>query len=82
MIRYALACEEGHGFEAWFGSADDFDEQVEANAIRCPACGSAQVKKLPGRSIGRCACIVERLEGDSSTRMLSAGRTSASVCIR
>ena len=21
MIRYALACEEGHGFDAWFGSA-------------------------------------------------------------
>jgi hypothetical protein len=47
MIRYALACEEGHGFEAWFRSADAYDEQAEANAIRCPACGSAQVKKAP-----------------------------------
>jgi hypothetical protein len=47
MIRYALACEEGHGFEAWFRSADAYDEQAEANAVRCPACGSAQVKKSP-----------------------------------
>jgi hypothetical protein len=47
MIRYALICGEGHGFEAWFGSADTFDEQAEAHAILCPACGSAQVKKAP-----------------------------------
>ena len=47
MIRYALACEEGHGFEAWFGSADTYDEQAEAQAILCPACGSAQVNKAP-----------------------------------
>ena len=47
MIRYALICEEGHGFEAWFGSADTYDEQAEAQAILCPACGSAQVNKAP-----------------------------------
>jgi hypothetical protein len=47
MIRYALACEEGHGFEAWFGSAESYDEQAEAHAILCPACGSAEVKKVP-----------------------------------
>ena len=47
MIRYALTCEEGHGFEAWFGSSDTYDEQEEAHAIRCPACGSAEVKKAP-----------------------------------
>jgi hypothetical protein len=47
VIRYALTCEEGHGFEAWFGSSDTYDEQEEAHAIRCPACGSAEVKKAP-----------------------------------
>jgi hypothetical protein len=47
MIRYALTCEEGHGFEAWFGSSDAYDEQAEAHVIVCPACGSAQVKKSP-----------------------------------
>ena len=30
MIRYALACDEGHGFEAWFGSAEAYDEQADA----------------------------------------------------
>jgi hypothetical protein len=47
MIRYALACAEGHGFEAWFGSASSYDEQAEANAIVCPDCGSARVSKAP-----------------------------------
>ena len=47
MIRYALACEEGHGFDAWFGSAASYEEQVEVNAIRCPSCGSARVSKAP-----------------------------------
>ena len=36
MIRYALACQEGHGFDAGFGSAASYDEQVEANAIAAP----------------------------------------------
>ena len=48
----------------------------------CPRPPLAQVKKLCGRSIGRCACIVFRLDGDSSTMTLSAGRRSDSVCIR
>ena len=42
----------------------------------------AHVKKLFGRSIGRYVCIVLRLDGDSSTRMLSGGRSSDKVCIR
>ena len=47
MIRYALACDQGHGFEAWFGSSGSYDEQAEAHAITCPACGSAAVRKAP-----------------------------------
>ncbi|HCL61749.1 MAG TPA: DUF1178 domain-containing protein [Rhizobiales bacterium] len=47
MIRYALTCDKGHGFEAWFGSGSDYDVQVEAGAVACPACGSAGVSKAP-----------------------------------
>jgi hypothetical protein len=45
MIRYAMACDKGHGFDAWFASSDSYDEQAEAHAIVCPSCGSVQVKK-------------------------------------
>lgn len=47
MIRFALTCDQGHGFDAWFSSGDSYDEQIEAGAIVCPACGSAGVEKAP-----------------------------------
>ena len=47
MIRYALACEEGHEFEAWFGSAEAYDRQAAAGTIVCPVCGGTRVAKAP-----------------------------------
>ena len=45
MIRYALQCEHDHGFEAWFGSSSDYDEQAARGLVECPICGSASVSK-------------------------------------
>jgi len=45
MIRYALACDQGHEFEGWFGSSSDFDDQQARGLLECPACGSAAVRK-------------------------------------
>jgi len=47
MIRFALSCDQGHGFDAWFSSGDSYDEQIEAQAIVCPTCGSRHVEKAP-----------------------------------
>lgn len=47
MIRFALHCDEGHDFDAWFSSGASYDEQIEAGAISCPICGSADVRKAP-----------------------------------
>ncbi|MGH6866446.1 MAG: DUF1178 family protein [Methyloceanibacter sp.] len=47
MIRFALSCDKGHGFEAWFSSGGAYEEQIEARAVACPACGSAKVSKAP-----------------------------------
>ena len=47
MIRFALTCDRGHDFDAWFGSGDSYDEQIEARAVTCPCCGSAAVMKAP-----------------------------------
>lgn len=47
MIRYALRCGTGHAFDAWFSSSASYDEQCEAEAVRCPECGSADVQKAP-----------------------------------
>lgn len=45
MIRYGLSCENGHGFEGWFGSAGDFDRQQQMGLVSCPSCGSVHVAK-------------------------------------
>ena len=45
MIVYDLKCAGGHGFEAWFGSARDFDSQKERGLVCCPVCDSASVEK-------------------------------------
>jgi hypothetical protein len=45
MIRYALRCEHGHGFEAWFGTSTDYDDQAARGLVECPVCGSHAVSK-------------------------------------
>ena len=45
MIRYALACDNGHTFESWFQSSAAYDKQVKRGLVTCPACGSAKVEK-------------------------------------
>jgi hypothetical protein len=45
MIRYALACAHGHGFEGWFGSSADFDDQQAGGQLECPLCASKSVGK-------------------------------------
>lgn len=47
MIRYALACEKGHEFEAWFRNSGEFDEQADEGKIECPLCGSRRISKAP-----------------------------------
>ena len=47
MIRYALICDQGHDFDAWFGSGAAYEEQERARVLSCPCCGSPNVKKAP-----------------------------------
>ncbi len=45
MIRYALACDHDHPFEAWFSSSSDYDDQAARGLVECPFCGSHAVAK-------------------------------------
>jgi hypothetical protein len=47
MIRYALRCEHGHGWEAWFDSISSYDAQQASGLVECPVCGSTSVEKAP-----------------------------------
>ena len=45
MIKYALVCEHEHGFEGWFSTSADFDDQQGRGLLECPMCASKAVRK-------------------------------------
>jgi len=45
VIRYALVCDQGHGFESWFRGSAAYDEAAAAGHLSCPSCGSPRVEK-------------------------------------
>ena len=42
-----LQCANGHMFEGWFASHEDYDAQRERGMVSCPACGDEQVARMP-----------------------------------
>ena len=42
-----LRCTNGHGFEGWFASDDDFMDQNGRGLIECPMCNDRVVGRLP-----------------------------------
>ena len=47
MIVFDLSCSEGHRFEGWFGSSDDYADQKASGFLTCPQCGCDQIVKAP-----------------------------------
>jgi hypothetical protein len=48
MIIFDLRCApQGHVFEAWFGSTEDFEAQRGRGLVACPICGTSEVDKAP-----------------------------------
>ena len=45
MILYDLKCENGHTFEAWFASSEQYEKQNKKKLINCPICNSNKSKK-------------------------------------
>lgn len=42
-----LRCEHEHGFEGWFASEEDFQDQLQRGLLNCPLCASAAITRLP-----------------------------------
>ena len=41
-----LQCHFKHDFEGWFGSEEDFRNQLSKEMIECPMCGSREITKM------------------------------------
>ena len=42
-----LRCANGHGFEGWFASEDDYMEQNGRGAVACPLCADLVISRMP-----------------------------------
>lgn len=42
-----LQCGQGHPFEGWFASEEDFLSQKDRSLLHCPLCGDVHVLKKP-----------------------------------
>ena len=40
-----LHCPANHVFEGWFGSEDDFQNQLQRKLVQCPVCGDSGITK-------------------------------------
>jgi hypothetical protein len=47
MIVFDLACANGHRFEGWFTSSEDFARQKDRDLVACPQCDCIDVEKAP-----------------------------------
>ncbi|MBX3561787.1 MAG: DUF1178 family protein [Sphingomonas sp.] len=48
MIVFDLRCTaQGHVFEGWFGSSEDYEAQRARGLVTCPICNTGEVEKAP-----------------------------------
>ena len=77
MIRYALICDHDHGFEAWFGSSADYDDQAARGLVECPVCASTAVTKqimAPSVAGTKKTAIAADMAAKMQTMMMEAAR--------
>jgi len=66
-----LQCAQGHGFEGWFGSEEDFQSQQTRALVQCPLCGDATISKklsAPRLSLSGASAPEARERSESSDR--------------
>ncbi len=85
-----LQCSQQHSFEGWFGSEDDFQNQLKRGLVQCPMCGNAEItKKLSaprfnlGKSVAPSAEIKPELKDEATTASAtSAASASTELAIK
>lgn len=82
MIRYALKCSEGHGFDSWFESSDAYETLAERGLLSCPECGCSHVQKAimaPGLGVSGDAELAARAPDPAAPAAGPASDTAAAT---
>jgi hypothetical protein len=75
MVVYDFCCGEGHRFEGWFNSLEDYSAQLTKGLLSCPVCGSSEIKKIPSASYVTLNRSISKIEKDmESADKVAAGK--------
>jgi hypothetical protein len=75
-----LQCAQGHGFEGWFGSEEDFQSQQARALVQCPLCGDATISKklsAPRLSLSRASAPEASERSESFDRSVQSEQALA-----
>ena len=76
-----LHCPQGHVFEGWFASEDDFQSQLQRQLVQCPVCGDSQLTKglsAPRINLGAAPPTNQREPAASQGAVQGAAQASSS----
>ncbi len=73
-----LRCTNGHGFEGWFASEDEFMTQNGRGQIECPLCADRIVSRLPSAPRLNLSSQREAVEGTPPAAVADAAVADAS----
>jgi hypothetical protein len=51
MIIFELTCGQGHRFEGWFATGEEFARQQERTLVSCPVCDDVHIERLPSARV-------------------------------
>ena len=78
-----LQCRQGHSFEGWFASQDDYDAQRGRGLVTCPVCNDSEITKMlsaPRLNLGHSTAPVSS-QGDSPSSSASPAPTRDEVSV-
>lgn len=83
MKVFDLRCEHGHSFEGWFGSEEDYSDQMASGLLECPLCASKAVNRRPSAprlnlSGARAEAAPESAQAEATTPSVTPGAEPAS----
>jgi len=62
-----LQCSQGHRFEGWFASGDDFESQMSRKLVSCPVCAASEITRLPSAPRLNLSGAMQAKEGAAAT---------------
>ncbi len=68
-----LRCANGHGFEGWFASADEFSDQNGRGAIECPMCADHNISRMPSAARLNLSAARAPAAGDAGQTSVAPG---------